>query len=488
MGHHNIRKSTARYEQEFIITACSFTFQGYRLLLEKQGIKALNIEFDGDEVSQQTIDDILSNQYATISVFLERDIVNLLESLKKLASVLNALPVLKPVTLYGKIPDSWLLHTLGSLLDNKFKLSAIRIADNPDMTAYFTDNPGAWKHRSRPLREASNSGFDCKDSLKGLTKRELEVLLNCYRGIPVKKQCEVTGLSDKTIYAHKKEGLKKLHQIHRWLSDLNTSRIESKRRRKNEKIILSSKEMDIFNALLNRQLFPVYQVITDRYKKVVGFEVLLRWNQNGTIMTPAGFLHDISNIEIWIKITALVINAAIAGINKYNGKYYFSVNIPSQLASGNSLPGMAKKATEMLLMPLWAEKLVFELAESIDVMKDNAIPETMQRLRNTGCRLFLDDCFSNHHTLFPVRHIHFDGMKLDRDIVDNFVANDNDYNLIKAMSFYSDITGGDCIAEGVDSKEKFDKLVALGIKSFQGYYLSKAVKEDELDRMVRLFS
>jgi EAL domain-containing protein (putative c-di-GMP-specific phosphodiesterase class I) len=56
------------------------------------------------------------------------------------------------------------------------------------------------------------------------------------------------------------------------------------------------------------------------------------------------------------------------------------------------------------------------------------------------------------------------------------------------MQFYSDITGRDCVAEGVDSKEKFDKLVALGIKNFQGYYLSKAVKEEELDRMVRLFS
>ena len=45
-----------------------------------------------------------------------------------------------------------------------------------------------------------------------------------------------------------------------------------------------------------------------------------------------------------------------------------------------------------------------------------------------------------------------------------------------------------CIAEGVDSEEKFEKLVELGIKNFQGYYLSRAVKEEELDRMVRLFS
>jgi FOG: EAL domain len=487
MAHNNICKSAARYEQEFVISACGFTFQGYSLLLEEQGVKASHIQFDGEEVSRHDIENIMLNQCSMISVFLGRDIVNLLESLKKLASVLNELPVLKRVTLYGEIPDSWLLRTLGSLLDNKLKLSMIRVANISDIMACINDNSLAVKNCSRPLCE-TYSGLTSKNILKGLTKRELDILLNCYRGMTVKKQCEVTGLSDKTIYTHRKEGLKKLHQIQLWLSDLKATRMENVITRKNEKNMLSSHEMAIFNALLNKEIFPAYQVITDRYKKVVGFEILLRWNKNGKILKPASFLRDISNVEIWLKLTALVIHAAISGINKYNGKYYFSVNIPPQLASGNSLPGMAKKATEMLSKSLWSEKLVFEFAESIDVTKDSAIPKTMQRLRNTGCRLFLDDCFSSHYTMFPVRHIHFDGLKLDRDIVDNFVANDNDYNLIKAIQFYSDITGRDCVAEGVDSKEKFDKLVALGIKNFQGYYLSKAVKEDELDRMVRLFS
>ena len=112
----------------------------------------------------------------------------------------------------------------------------------------------------------------------------------------------------------------------------------------------------------------------------------------------------------------------------------------------------------------------------------------MQGIRQNGCRLFLDDCFSSDHVMFPVRQVEFDGLKLDRDIVDKFVANESDYNLIKAMQYYSDITGGTCVAEGVDSAEKFDMLAALGLNSFQGYYLSKAVVENELDRMVRQFS
>ncbi|MDM7098539.1 EAL domain-containing protein, partial [Enterobacter hormaechei] len=90
--------------------------------------------------------------------------------------------------------------------------------------------------------------------------------------------------------------------------------------------------------------------------------------------------------------------------------------------------------------------------------------------------------------MLPIRLINVDGLKLDRDIVEHFVANDKDYSIIKAIQVYSDMTGTECVAEGVDSEEKFEKLVALGVKRFQGYYLSRAVKEEELDRMVRLFS
>ena len=304
----------------------------------------------------------------------------------------------------------------------------------------------------------------------------------------VKEMCDEMGLSNKTVYTHRKEGVLKLRLIKRWLHDSHNFNAERSIKRRSQNTEFTDKETEIFNALYKKEIFPAYQIITDRDKKGVGFEILIRWNKNGKIVKPASFLTDISNHEIWLKITALVIHAAVSGINKYNGKYYFSVNIPPRLASGNALPDMAKKAIDMLLKPQWAEKLVFEFAEYIDVTKDKRIPETMRHLRNTGCRLFLDDCFSNHQTMFPVRQVHFDGLKLDRDIVEHFVANDNDYNLIKAIQLYSDMTGTDCIAEGVDSEEKFEKLVALGVKNFQGYYLSRAVKEEELDRMVRIFS
>lgn len=423
MTHTISLRNEACDEHKFVISTCGFTFQGYRLILNQYGIQASHIHFDGDEASQQDLENILINQSAHIVVFLGKGIVSLLESLKRLASVLNALPVIRRVTLYGDIPDGWLYRTLGTLLNNSYQLSLIRIARVSDVVTGSQTHHHVFKDRSYLLRDRYKDNSS-QDNVKWLTKREIDVLLNFYRGISVKEMCDEMGLSNKTVYTHRKEGVLKLRLIKRWLHDSHNFNTERSIKRRSQNTEFTDKEAEIFNALYKKEIFPAYQIITDRDKKGVGFEILIRWNKNGKIVKPASFLTDISNHEIWLKITALVIHAAVSGINKYNGKYYFSVNIPPRLASGNALPDMAKKAIDMLLKPQWAEKLVFEFAEDIDVTKDKRIPETMRHLRNTGCRLFLDDCFSNHQTMFPVRQVHFDGLKLDRDIVEHFVAND----------------------------------------------------------------
>ena len=47
--------------------------------------------------------------------------------------------------------------------------------------------------------------------------------------------------------------------------------------------------------------------------------------------------------------------------------------------------------------------------------------------------------------------------------------------LIKSLLYYCQLTGSRCVAEGVDSLDKFNRLRALGIDRFQGYLISPPV-------------
>ncbi|MGC8401366.1 hypothetical protein ACP3P6_14940 [Enterobacter mori] len=87
---------------------------------------------------QRDLEDVVKNQNASVSVFLGEGVVELLASLKRLASVLNALPVIRRVTLYGDIPDGWLYGTLRSLLNNSQQLSLIRISSVADLASSLT--------------------------------------------------------------------------------------------------------------------------------------------------------------------------------------------------------------------------------------------------------------------------------------------------------------------------------------------------------------
>jgi hypothetical protein len=97
------------------------------------------------------------------------------------------------------------------------------------------------------------------------------------------------GLSNKTVYTHRKEGVLKLRLIKRWLHDPHNFKADKPDKHPRQKVGFTEKEAEIFNALRNREIFPAYQIITDRDKKGVGFEILIRWNKNGKIVKPASF-------------------------------------------------------------------------------------------------------------------------------------------------------------------------------------------------------
>ncbi|WP_230353814.1 EAL domain-containing protein [Lelliottia sp. WAP21] len=468
-------------QHRYVISSCSYTWWGYEKLLDNNEIACSRIMVDHDDARGADLHDF-NNEIGTLSVFLKGDLCAILDTLKKCVSFLNAVPEKIPVIIYGRLPMNWLFNMMKASLIDKRTLGNIRVASLP---RGWQDIVGQNNLLLKEAAQIEERLTGC--ATKGLTLRELDIVLDFYRGMSVKEQSEKLGLGIKTVYTHRQEGLRKLQFIQPWINDSGVIRNRFKMPRETLSALPLS-EPDFYLAIERKEIFPVYQIITDRDKKGIGFEILLRWYRNGKLLSPASFLTGMHNKNIWLKLTAMVVDAAVRGVNKYNGKYYFSVNIPQELASGAALPGMARKAVQMLSHACWAQKLVFEFAETIDVTQDKTIPETMRQLRETGCRLFLDDCFSSEHVMFPVRQIMFDGLKLDRDIVDKFAENQADYSLIKAIQYYSDMTGRICIAEGVDSKEKFEKLTAAGVNSFQGYYLSRAVRENELDRMVRQFS
>ncbi|WP_435339361.1 EAL domain-containing protein, partial [Klebsiella aerogenes] len=59
--------------------------------------------------------------------------------------------------------------------------------------------------------------------------------------------------------------------------------------------------------------------------------------------------------------------------------------------------------------------------------------------------------------------------------------------LIKSLVYYCQLTQSRCIAEGVDSLEKFNQLRALGVDCFQGYFFSAPVACEQMEGIIKNF-
>lgn len=479
-----INQAVARKRDKkiYVISACSFAYKGLASLLARQNIQIFRIAVDVDNCPEKEKERLCVENDSRIDVLLSEEIKATLTAIKKLAEILNYFPTPVPVIIYCRLPSSWLFRMLNTLITDKRKLSTIRLA-NASLACHALMNSKLPLLETAGRREESLSGY----SYKGLTARELDAVLSFYMGCSVKFQSDMTGLSGKTIYNHRQIGLRKLQFIQGVLHGGIKKRMPYQDVESPFSDAVHSKVKREAAAIEAKQIFPVFQVVVTREKKIFGFEILLKCRQKGYIQKSRVFSYLLKNRKICLELTALVINTAVRCINKYNGKYSFSVNIPPKLASDEALTRMAKKAVQLLNDPLWAKKLIFEFSETIDVVSDKKVPETMTRLREIGCKLFLDDCFSDGRVMFPVRQIQFDGIKLDRDLVEKSVSSEIDRRLLKTILYYCEMTGSVCAAEGVDSEQKFTSLVDVGIRQFQGCYLSEPTSEAGIDGIVCKF-
>jgi len=459
-----------------VISGCNFAFAGLAGLLKQENIAIKRVSYDVEEASND--DRILSQPVSAsrLFVFFHSGVGNVLEALKKTVDIINNSEANLEVIAFGQGSTSWLYRMFASLVIDKNKLKQIYVMPCVNRKESISSDDFVLLE-PLAIQEELHQGY----IFEGLTERELDAAIYFFRGLTVKQQSLRDGISIKTIYIHRQKALQKLQPAMHCVNGAPARQSGGLAAQKPVVHELLFTDENVAKAIENNEIFPVFQVIVDRQKRATGFEILLRWQRENTLLMPSDFLHNLRSRYIWLKLTAIVINAAVRAVNKYKGAYYFAVNIPAVLASGNALPGMAKKALELLHNPAWADRLVFEFAENIDVTQDKDIINTMARVKETGCKLYLDDCFSRDHVMFPVRHIHFDGLKLDKDLIDTFAANETDSSLIKAIIYFSQMTGTACVAEGVDSEEKFAALAEMGVNSFQGFYFSAPVKEAHLD-------
>lgn len=415
-------------------------------------------------------------------VFIPDDPYWLLATLRRMASLLSMATAPVSVLLLSRCPASWLWRTLRKLVIKPRNLSNVYAAGS-DLPCSYLAALLRGRLEGGPLLAVQadseeKAGIPC---MPGLNGRELSVMLDVLGGHNIRRQVQGTGLSCKTLYNYRISGLKKMAGQ---ISPLNV-RFPGDRRtvkRGIREMQLSTAERELVQAIHGGQIFAVYQPVVDREMRLLGFEILCRWYREGQILLPGAFLPGIRARNVWLLLTAFMLQEATRQVNYRQDGCYFSVNIPAVLAGDNNLSAMMATARGQLIHPGLVNCLALEIAEdSVLTGSGNAVA-VLSGLQEKGFRIMLDDCFSLGSGIFPARMMCFSDYKLDMSVVNDMQVNGHAYSLIKSLVYYCKLTGSKCIAEGVDSQEKFDQLKAMGVHGFQGYWISLPITEELMGR------
>lgn len=246
-------------------------------------------------------------------------------------------------------------------------------------------------------------------------------------------------------------------------------------------------EQELKNAIQNKELSIVYQPQIDiLHHKIIGFEALLRWNNNklGNV-SPTEFIPISEKCGSIIEIGQWVINSVCTKISELCEKGYdlecISVNVsPVQLRRNDFISMLTNIMEEKKISPAMLELEITEGA-LIDLYKDNL--DIFNKIIEKGIKIALDDFGTGYSSLNYLTTLPISTLKIDKTFIDridkkkNMAVIDCILHLSKALNYK-------VIAEGVETEFQMKKLLNADSNIIQGYYFSKPVPENELESLL----
>lgn len=241
------------------------------------------------------------------------------------------------------------------------------------------------------------------------------------------------------------------------------------------------------NQALEQKQFEVYlqPKYNGKTNQSCGAEALVRWNHpKKGMIAPSVFIPVFEKNGFIYKLDYFVWETICGFLKKWmdQGKNPFPVSVNVSRVNiynphlVDDMIGLVKK------YKIPARLLNLELTESAFIENQELVMSTMQRLREAGFVILMDDFGSGYSSLNILKDIDIDILKVDMKFLPVKFTNGKSEKIITSiirMAKWLDLT---VVVEGVETKEQLKFLKSIGCDYFQGYYFAKPmpVKEYEV--------
>lgn len=247
---------------------------------------------------------------------------------------------------------------------------------------------------------------------------------------------------------------------------------------------------DLRNSLAHGDLELYYQPIVNLTDtSVVGFEGLIRWHhpERGWI-PPSEFIPLAERSDTIFDIGSFAIESAIATASSWarttspGNAPFVSVNLSAkQFHSPNLVPLIEATLRQHGLPP---SSLVLEITEGVAISNIGETMNTLNDLDRIGVGLALDDFGTGFSSLSYLAKINPRMIKVDQSFVQLASASARDATLLEAIVTLGRNLNVTMLAEGVETRDQYSRLLSLRCKLAQGFLFSPAVPAERATLMV----
>lgn len=249
---------------------------------------------------------------------------------------------------------------------------------------------------------------------------------------------------------------------------------------------------DIRRALIKGELELHYQPqIEASTGRVIGAEALMRWQHpKQRLLVPAEFFPVGEEMELIRALDYFAITKACKQCGEWNKKFgeEFRVGVNLSRLHFQSLDIVAEVQKALSKAHLPAKCLMIELSETLFLEESNTVFPVVEALRKLGVRVALDNFGVGQSTLFCLRSLPVDLIKLDRSFTQSLESSTRAQGLVRGVLTLARDIQVQTIVEGVETERQKQVLVNLGADGMQGFVFAKPCLPEKFETWFAQYS
>jgi EAL domain-containing protein (putative c-di-GMP-specific phosphodiesterase class I)/CheY-like chemotaxis protein len=245
---------------------------------------------------------------------------------------------------------------------------------------------------------------------------------------------------------------------------------------------------EVLAGLANGEFEPFFQPKVElRTGRVKGAEALARWRhpRDGWVFPNAfiALLEDGGHID---RLTEAMLTGAAAQCARWRAdglELDVSVNLSiAQLGT----TGVAEAVTARVVgQGLDPRHMILEITESAAMTNVGPVLENLNRLRMKGFGLSIDDYGTGYSSMQQLTRIPFTELKIDRSFVAGAGRQESSRVILESSLAMARRLNIQSVAEGAETREDWDLLLACGCDLVQGYFVAKPMDAASFARWMR---